>query len=250
MKANRNLIYDVGLHVGQDTEFYLKKGFRVIAFDANEELCENARDRFGREVKSGRLTIVHAAVGYGDGEAQFFINDKVTEWSSLDKRLGSRGAEAREVCVPMVSVQTAFSEFGVPYYLKIDIEGHDEDPIRGMLSCRVKPVYVSYEASSFAGAALLYAQAYTRFAVVVQNTVPARQLPAPAREGEHVEHRFVMGSSGPFGLEVSEEWGDIDHCLRQHAAWRYLMRGPGSGAGIWADIHAHAPGQARFFETG
>jgi FkbM family methyltransferase len=250
MKASRNLIFDVGLHVGQDTEFYLKKGFRVVAFDANKELCDAANKRFGGDVKSGRLTIVHAAVGHYDGEAQFFINDSVTEWSSLDRRLGSRGGEAREVRVPMVSMQTAFAEFGIPYYLKIDIEGHDEDPIRGMLPCRVKPVYVSYEASSFAGAALLYAQGYTRFAVVMQNLVPASKLPIPAREGELVEHHFVMGSSGPFGLEVAGNWGDIDGCLRQQAAWRYLMRGPGPGEGVWADIHAHAPRQARLFESG
>lgn len=28
-----DIIYDVGLHVGQDTDFYLKKGFKVIAFE-------------------------------------------------------------------------------------------------------------------------------------------------------------------------------------------------------------------------
>lgn len=27
-----NLIYDVGLHHGQDTDFYLKRGYRVVAF--------------------------------------------------------------------------------------------------------------------------------------------------------------------------------------------------------------------------
>ena len=35
-----NLIYDVGLHLGEDTEYYLKKGFRVIAFEANPELVD------------------------------------------------------------------------------------------------------------------------------------------------------------------------------------------------------------------
>ena len=30
-----DLIFDVGLHRGEDTEFYLKKGFRVVAFEAN-----------------------------------------------------------------------------------------------------------------------------------------------------------------------------------------------------------------------
>jgi hypothetical protein len=34
---NKNLIYDVGLYKEQDTDFYLKKGFQVVAFEANPE---------------------------------------------------------------------------------------------------------------------------------------------------------------------------------------------------------------------
>jgi hypothetical protein len=30
----RDLIYDIGLHKGEDSEFYLKKGFRVVAIEA------------------------------------------------------------------------------------------------------------------------------------------------------------------------------------------------------------------------
>ena len=38
-----NLIFDLGMHRGEDTELYLKKGFRVVAVDADAELCEQAR---------------------------------------------------------------------------------------------------------------------------------------------------------------------------------------------------------------
>ena len=31
----RDLLYDVGMHRGEDAEFYLRKGFRVIGFDAD-----------------------------------------------------------------------------------------------------------------------------------------------------------------------------------------------------------------------
>lgn len=37
---NENLIYDVGLHLGEDTNFYLKNVFRVVAFEANPESAE------------------------------------------------------------------------------------------------------------------------------------------------------------------------------------------------------------------
>jgi hypothetical protein len=38
-----DLICDVGFHRGEDTAFYLKKGFRVVAFEAHPRLAENGR---------------------------------------------------------------------------------------------------------------------------------------------------------------------------------------------------------------
>ena len=45
-KVNSNLIYDVGLHEGQDTAYYLWKGFRVLAVEANPELTQAAQSKF------------------------------------------------------------------------------------------------------------------------------------------------------------------------------------------------------------
>ena len=38
--VDRSLIFDVGCNDGQDSDFYLKKGFRVVAVEANPALCE------------------------------------------------------------------------------------------------------------------------------------------------------------------------------------------------------------------
>jgi 16S rRNA A1518/A1519 N6-dimethyltransferase RsmA/KsgA/DIM1 with predicted DNA glycosylase/AP lyase activity len=42
---NSNLIIDVGFNTGQNTEFYLKKGFRVIAIEALPSVYESTRQR-------------------------------------------------------------------------------------------------------------------------------------------------------------------------------------------------------------
>jgi hypothetical protein len=34
---HEDLIYDIGMHQGEDTEFYLQKGFNVIAFEADPD---------------------------------------------------------------------------------------------------------------------------------------------------------------------------------------------------------------------
>jgi len=37
---NKNLIIDVGVHQGEDTEYYLKKGFCVVGIEADPQLYE------------------------------------------------------------------------------------------------------------------------------------------------------------------------------------------------------------------
>ena len=44
-----NLIYDVGMHLGQDTAYYLSLGYDVIAVDAFPEMIENARRPFAKK---------------------------------------------------------------------------------------------------------------------------------------------------------------------------------------------------------
>ncbi len=33
------LIYDVGMHNGADTDYYLKKGAKVVSIEADPQLC-------------------------------------------------------------------------------------------------------------------------------------------------------------------------------------------------------------------
>ncbi len=43
MAKHADLIYDVGFHHGEDTAVYLRKGFRVVAFEAHPLLTEKGR---------------------------------------------------------------------------------------------------------------------------------------------------------------------------------------------------------------
>ena len=56
------LIYDVGAHKGEDAEFYLKKGFSVVAIEAAPQLCELIEERLLSFVQSQRLKILILAV--------------------------------------------------------------------------------------------------------------------------------------------------------------------------------------------
>lgn len=62
MLLHKDLVYDVGMHKGEDTDFYLKKGFRVIGFEADPDLTAHCRNRFSEEIRNGKLIIVEGAI--------------------------------------------------------------------------------------------------------------------------------------------------------------------------------------------
>jgi hypothetical protein len=71
-KFNPSLIFDVGHHDGEDTNFYLAKGFRVVAVEAMASLCDAARERFKSEIASEHLVIESVAVADSAGPVTFY----------------------------------------------------------------------------------------------------------------------------------------------------------------------------------
>src|SRR5271156_4683019 len=58
MKPVASLIYDVGMNNGDDSAYYLRNCFDVVAIEAHPVLVEQARNRFAKEIDDGRLTIL------------------------------------------------------------------------------------------------------------------------------------------------------------------------------------------------
>ena len=210
------MIFDVGLHEGEDSEFYLKKGFEVVAVEANPELCEKARDRLRRHVEAGQITIVNAAIAEQTGPVRFFVNEQASvwgttspEWAARNKRLGTWSSE---ITVEGIQFRRLLEAFGIPYYLKVDIEGTDLLCIRALQGFHQRPKYISIESNktSWRGLVhefeLLKLLGYSKFKVIDQSQVAAQRCPSPAMEGTFVDHHFAFGSSGLFGEEAPGDW--------------------------------------------
>ena len=56
------LIYDIGFHKGEDTLFYLLKGYNVVAVDADIELIEEGKSSFKEYIDNGRLILLNYAI--------------------------------------------------------------------------------------------------------------------------------------------------------------------------------------------
>jgi FkbM family methyltransferase len=139
------LIIDVGANDGNDTGYYLGLGYSVVAIEADPALAGGLRERFVREIGARRLTVVNAAVMEEDREEMvFFVSTDNTE-SSLIRLMAERSGLSAQILVAGRSLCSLFSEYGVPWYCKIDIEGYDPAAVRGMSSCSSRPAYISCE---------------------------------------------------------------------------------------------------------
>jgi len=57
-----DLVYDVGMNRGEDTEFYAKKGYQVVGFESDPLLVDQCRKRFVAELAGGQLNIVAGVI--------------------------------------------------------------------------------------------------------------------------------------------------------------------------------------------
>src|SRR4051794_15280174 len=85
-----DLIYDVGANNGDDTAYYLARGYRVLSVEANPLLAERLRQRFAREIEAGRVIVEGRGVSDRAGEFPFWVNEVSDEFSSFVQEVGCR----------------------------------------------------------------------------------------------------------------------------------------------------------------
>jgi FkbM family methyltransferase len=196
------LIFDLGMNNGDDTAFYLSRGFKVVAVEANPALCKKATARLEKPIGDGRLTIVNAAIWEKAGETTFYVNLDNDHWSSLDIAWANRdGSRYESIGIKCVTLAGLFGEFGVPHYLKVDVEGVDHTVLEQLRGQSLLPQYVSVEDCRFGFQYMeaLASRGYDGFKLLDQSTVP---LMIDATTGQ----TFPAGSSGPFGGDLPGEW--------------------------------------------
>jgi FkbM family methyltransferase len=214
-----DLIYDVGAHRGEDTAHYLRCGYRVVAVEANPYLANQLSQRFA----SDPVVVVNAGIGSRGGTATFWVNEANDEHSSFDREVGCRdGTPCHPVEIECVTFRSLLESHGVPFYLKIDIEGADGLCLNS-LSPDDLPAYVSIEAHTADYVDRLSDLGYRDFKLVDQTRHSPRVL---QRLGLA---RFPVGTSGRFGESTRGRWQSADRVVQ---AWR------SAGTDAWYDFHA------------
>jgi len=221
------------LHKGEDAEFYLRKGFSVIAFEADPQLIAGCRKRLKQFLDSGQLTIVEGAIvepeliRSGQKKVRFYRNTGNSVWGTVNadwaKRNVELGTSTNAIEVDAINFADEIRKHGMPHFMKIDVEGCDTVCLRALGEFEERPTYISIESdkTSFKNIEseinLFSKLGYTSFQAVEQSMIPQSQsLRYPPREGKYVAHGFERESSGLFGSELEGKWKSRRAILRQY----------------------------------
>ena len=178
-----NLIYDIGFHKGEDTSYYLQKGYRVIAVDADITLINEAKEKFADFIRKGQLILLNYAITEQSNQEIEFHISSFSLWNSVHKKISGReGKDFKTVKVPTKRLDDLFIEFGVPVYAKIDIEGNDNICLQSLKTTTELPKYISVETECIGDDDILkgeelytlnslYELGYRKFKLIDQHTL-------------------------------------------------------------------------------
>lgn len=253
---NEKLIIDVGMHKGEDAIHYLKQGYNVIGIEANPILVEEAKLKYKKYVDSKQLTIVNIGIAKEEGILTFYKNRRLTEWSSFDKELGTRlNTKADEVEIKCITTAQLLEKYGVPYYLKIDIEGYDFICVDGLPNDKELPTYISCEASDLRNLDVLYERGYKHFKIInqlngflfIDNELEAKKWypkyqiiknGIKLRLQKIINFKHPYGSAGPFGENADGKWVNYNEAKKLFLEfYQNDLNVPLNGIS-WFDFHA------------
>lgn len=245
-ERSRKLIFDVGFNTGQDSHTYLTGDHDVIGVEANPLLVREAKQdaRFTTSLAKGRLKLLNVGISDQSWDTlEFYVNKFNNVFSSFDTALGCRSrdwsqsrASSNDSCysLPILTLKCSdlIAIFGVPYYMKIDIEGKDYGCVQSLQmtddpqqSPSPLPTYISVEGLPTGDvAALLKVLGYDVFKVVDQSPFDGASGPFGDNANDVFEGRRWL----PWDAIVARKYptvinGTVRHWYDVHASFASLL---------------------------
>ena len=139
-------VFDIGANIGEYTDVFASLGATVIAVEPNPACVRKLRTVVRR--RPG-VRLEEAAVGEVPGSAQLYVCSE-SLYSSMNAEWvhNSRSVKGYErvgwtaIHVQVLTLDALAAQFGVPTFIKIDVEGYEREVLRGM---SFTPRYVSFE---------------------------------------------------------------------------------------------------------
>jgi FkbM family methyltransferase len=141
------LVFDIGANAGTMTRVFSSLGARVVAVEPNPDCLRHIELTTSRDA----VEVLQAAVGERNGLGVLKVSDGKDKMSSLSadwREAVSKenrdyvGMWRREVTVPMITLDALIERYDFPSYIKVDVEGYEEQVLRGLSRC---PPLLSFE---------------------------------------------------------------------------------------------------------
>jgi FkbM family methyltransferase len=133
-----DLAFDIGAHVGNRARALASIGCRVVAVEPQPAFAALLRATVGRWPG---VEIVEAAVAGSSGTARLAVSDRTPTVSTLARDWRESRARGggfahvrwnREIEVATTTVDALIARFGVPAFIKIDVEGAEPAVLAGL----------------------------------------------------------------------------------------------------------------------
>lgn len=231
-ESGKKVIYDFGAHNGDDIQYYLWCADRVVAVEANPLLVRRVENRFSESIRDGRLVVVNVALTADASarESVFYLHRSNDLLSRISPPSRSEESAFHRVSVPSRTAASLVSEYGSPWFIKMDLEGFDAVVLADLFRQDIRPTFISVEAHSPEILEILIgAGEYNAFKCVdgasMSSLYKWRRLRMCDR---NKRYSFPMNAAGPFADDVRGPW-------RSESQFRKLMDYEKFG---WKDIHA------------
>ncbi len=131
-----DLCFDIGAHNGNRTSTWLSLGAKVLAIEPQAQFFKYLKGKFGR--RKG-FTVLPVGVSDEMGETEMLISSRYptvstfsADWSEVIKSVSPQVKWDQRQKVELVTMDSLISEYGVPDFCKIDVEGFEENVLKGL----------------------------------------------------------------------------------------------------------------------
>lgn len=140
-----DLYFDVGANYGNRIQPVIDIGLKIIAIEPQSKCINYLKKRYGN-----KITIVPKGLGSKEEVKTMFISNTSTissfsqDWITSTKESGrfNQYEWNEERQIDMTTLDNLIDEFGLPRFIKIDVEGYELEVLKGL----TKPVQmISFE---------------------------------------------------------------------------------------------------------